>query len=195
MFPQFQKLSFFQVSIVVIATAFVGLSFDGKSTAEAQSCDLGEFEVRVFSNPNLKGQPMEINCEAPGFQYKIDKHWKKSGPRVVTGISSGGGADCPKCDSVNEPTYKVLSDNFSVLWNGKFDFDSGRYQVTTTSDDGIRVWIGNDLIIDDWNTHGPKTHRKIIRVQSGEREVHVEYFERGGGALVQVDWQRVRGQR
>jgi len=182
---QYSKNSFRPWESTLLVSIFLVISFILGNVANAGSCELGEFTREVFPNPNLRGAPVEKYCQPPGFSKKIDENWKLSGPSVGGG---GGG----KAESFHEPAYKVVSDNFSVRWAGTFDFAGGRYQVTTTSDDGIRVWIDKKLIMDDWNVHAPKTHRKNLHVPSGEREVRVEYFERGGGALVQVDWEHIR---
>jgi hypothetical protein len=45
------------------------------------------------------------------------------------------------------PHFKVRTDHFSARWTRYIDVSPGTYRFTATSDDGIRVWVDSDLII------------------------------------------------
>jgi hypothetical protein len=45
----------------------------------------------------------------------------------------------------------VNNDQFSARWTRYVDFTAGTYRFTATADDGIRVWLDNELIINDWS--------------------------------------------
>ncbi|MEM6313617.1 MAG: PA14 domain-containing protein, partial [Planctomycetota bacterium] len=48
-------------------------------------------------------------------------------------------------------------DIVSVRWEGSVQaLEAGSYQFRTRSDDGIRVWVDGDLVIDEWSNHGPR---------------------------------------
>src|SRR5262249_35656372 len=52
------------------------------------------------------------------------------------------------------PDPAVGQTHFSVRWTGSVVApQNGSYQIITDSDDGVRVWIGDRLVIDDWNGH------------------------------------------
>src|SRR5678815_3599590 len=53
----------------------------------------------------------------------------------------GGGSSDPS----------VAPDNFSVRWTGKISADfSETYTFFITADDGVRVWINGQIIVDAW---------------------------------------------
>ena len=52
------------------------------------------------------------------------------------------------------PAAGVPADNFSVRWTGRVQAPvSGTYRFTTVSDDGIRLWINGQLVINNWTDH------------------------------------------
>jgi hypothetical protein len=51
-------------------------------------------------------------------------------------------------------------------------------------DDGARLFIDDQLVIDDWNISSTRT-RTVQQVLSGSKRLRIEYFENGGNAQVQ----------
>ncbi len=81
------------------------------------------------------------------------------------------------------PGNGVATDNFSAKWYGKFNFDAGTYRFHTYSDDGIRVYVDDVLVIDFWTDHGGTNYDVNRTMTAGEHTVRVEYYEAGGGAV------------
>jgi hypothetical protein len=79
-------------------------------------------------------------------------------------------------------------DNFSVRWTGRFTFEEDDYTFLARADDGIRVWADGDLLINAWRDQSPTVYRATHSLTAGEHEVRVEYYEHGGGAVAQLDW-------
>jgi parallel beta-helix repeat protein len=79
-------------------------------------------------------------------------------------------------------------DHFGVIATNTLTFPPGQWRITTTSDDGIRVWMDEKLIIDDWTHHAPKKHTHDFEVtEPREVKFRVEYFELDGHALLSLD--------
>ncbi|MBI2731902.1 MAG: DUF1929 domain-containing protein [Aquabacterium sp.] len=89
------------------------------------------------------------------------------------------------------PAPGVTADNFSVRWSGSLEaVSSGGTKIQTVSDDAVRVWVNNQLVIDNWAPHGPTTNTATVSMVAGQRyNVVVEYFEQGGSATMQLQWQ------
>ena len=81
-------------------------------------------------------------------------------------------------------------DSFSVRWTGMVQPRySGTYVFTTTSDDGVRLWVNNQLLIDNWTDHGPTDNSGSINLLAGQLyNIRMEYYENGGGAVAQLSW-------
>ncbi len=83
----------------------------------------------------------------------------------------------------------VGPDNFSVRWTDRRGFGSATYRFFAEHDDGVRVWVGDQLVIDEWYETGPVTHRGDVELTAGFHEVRVEYFEATGEASIRVWWE------
>jgi hypothetical protein len=89
------------------------------------------------------------------------------------------------------PAAGVTADNFSVRWTGRVEAPvTGSYRFSTVSDDGIRVWVNGQLVINNWTDHAPTTNTSAaIALTAGTRyAMTVEYYERGGGATARLQW-------
>jgi hypothetical protein len=86
------------------------------------------------------------------------------------------------------PAAGVWPDQFSARWTRYIEVTPGVYRFTVTSDDGIRVWLDGELIVNEWNDHAAKTVAVDRHIGAGHHLVTVEYYENTGRALAQVSW-------
>jgi hypothetical protein len=131
-------------------------------------------------------------------------------PQVdLNGLSSGG-LDATYLDNINftgtqlsrtdstvnfdwgsgSPHPSIGPDTFSALWTGQVEAPvSGNYTFTTTSDDGVRLFVDGKLIIDNWTDHGPTDNSGTIALEAGRRyDVQMDFYENGGGAVAKLQW-------
>lgn len=89
------------------------------------------------------------------------------------------------------PASEVTINNFSARWTGKIlPLYSGTYTFYITSDNGRRVWINNQLIIDKWITDQDITYSGTIDLTAGEKyDIKVEYYETSGNANIKLEWE------
>lgn len=88
------------------------------------------------------------------------------------------------------PSSSINPDNFSARWEGNIHIDhAGTYRFTATMDDGMRMWIDGNQVMDTW--YDSQAHTVIIDVYlgTGDHPTRVEYYEAGGGAVAQLSWQ------
>jgi hypothetical protein len=92
--------------------------------------------------------------------------------------------------SIGAPAAGLPADNFSVRWTGKLIVpSSGGYVFQTESDDGVRVWINNQLVIDNWTAHVATLNNSgAISLAAGQVDVRVEYFEATGFSVMRLRW-------
>lgn len=88
------------------------------------------------------------------------------------------------------PMSGMTVDNFSVRWTGFLKAPStGSYTFTTTSDDGVRLWVNGQKVIDDWAVHAAKDDSGSLSLTKGVYyPVKLEYFEGGGKAVAKLSW-------
>ncbi len=89
---------------------------------------------------------------------------------------------------IGSPDPSIPPEYFSVKWDSTQSLPvSSNYTVLVSSDDGVRVWVDGALVIDAWNEHPPQLFSAVRYYAGGAHNVHVEYYERTGGAMVGVD--------
>jgi parallel beta-helix repeat protein len=67
---------------------------------------------------------------------------------------------------------------------GLVQLPQGLYELAVISDDGVRVWIDDRLVIDRWNVHESEVDR--LPLTGGRYKMKVEYFESTGWAELQL---------
>ncbi len=78
---------------------------------------------------------------------------------------------------------------FSARWSGRLKIKTaGQYTFYTTSDDGVRLYVNGELLIDEWRGMAPTEHSGTVTLQ-GDADVILEYFQGGGGASIQLEWE------
>jgi parallel beta-helix repeat protein len=86
------------------------------------------------------------------------------------------------------------ADHFGTTAVATIDMPVGRWRIRTSSDDGIRVWIDDALVIDDWTQHAPRTHTHEFKIAKSKRiTIGVEHFELDGHAVLSLDLEPVTG--
>ena len=88
----------------------------------------------------------------------------------------------------NAPEPGVTADYFSARFKGEFDFAAGKYHFSATADDGIRVYLDGNLILNEWHETSPTTYGVDVDVAAGKHKVRVDYFEAQGTAVCKVSW-------
>ncbi len=137
----------------------------GLATADVAwgaTCTVGQFRADYFNNKTLSSNPTFSRCESA-----VNQPWGTGGPG-----------------------HGVGSDNFSVRWSGQFSFDGGTYSFNATTDDGMRIWVGGGLILDQWRDQSQTSYQTVTSVGAGQREVRVEYYDAGDNAIAQLTWAR-----
>jgi glycogen debranching enzyme len=93
----------------------------------------------------------------------------------------------------NKLLAELPADEFSARWTGEMKIDAaGSYTFSTNSDDGVRLWIDDVLVIEDWTVHAPVLSRsKPIKFKKGQKvQIKLEYFQASGGATLNLAMER-----
>ncbi len=92
---------------------------------------------------------------------------------------------------VYSPDPALEADYFSARWTGQIQAQYTQdYTFYARTDDGVRVWINNQLVIDNWVDQSPtEVSSSPIRLTAGAKvPIRVEYLENTGGADAQLFW-------
>jgi hypothetical protein len=113
-----------------------------------------------FANPYLSGEPVMVRDDE-----NIDFNWGMGSPDPVVPV-----------------------DNFSVRWTRVLRLAAGTYHFHVTCDDGARLWVDDDLVIDQWHDSAAVTYTADRYLPQGDHEIKLEYYEHLGTALVSLSW-------
>jgi hypothetical protein len=77
-----------------------------------------------------------------------------------------------------------------VRWTGEVEpLYSETYTFYTTSDDGVRLWVNSQLVVDSWIDQSPTEHSGTIALTAGIKyDIQMDYYENTGGAVAQLRW-------
>jgi len=122
--------------------------------------DVARWRGEYYGNPDLAGTPSMVRNDA-----NIDFDW-------------GRGA----------PAAGMPADRFSVRWTRSLYFDAGTYRFHVTVDDGARLWIDGQLVIDEWNVGSIRAFESDRTFAAGYHIIVLEYFEQYGKAAIHLSW-------
>lgn len=88
------------------------------------------------------------------------------------------------------PDPRINSDNFSARWTRTINFPAGTYRFYATMDDGMRIWVDNQLVIDSW-TDSQEHTMTFDRNMNGNHAIRIDYFEAGGNAVARFNWEQI----
>jgi hypothetical protein len=124
----------------------------------------GDWTAEYYGNPGLGGSPVKTREEKAVFvDWGFDK-----------------------------PVSGVPSDYFSVRWSGPRYFQAGCYRFGFFADDGARLWVDGELLIDAWNNGWGgrgEFHSLGTYLDTGYHDVVIEYYENSGEAEIRFWWE------
>ena len=89
------------------------------------------------------------------------------------------------------PGNGLPNDNFSVRWERVIAMSPGNYRFYVRADDGVRVWLNNQLIINRWEDATDLTYTADQTISQANNAFRVEYFENIGDAQIQFWWEKI----
>jgi LysM repeat protein len=111
-----------------------------------------------------------------GTQYLTDLIFVRTDPQINFDWGNGSpGTDMPK-------------DLFSVRWISTQYFADGLYQFNATVDDGVRIWVDGNLVVNEWFDHAGTIAKGTMNIAAGNHTIKVEYYEKGHQAKISVTW-------
>lgn len=150
-------------SLTAVATNINGLSTTSSAVSvTVQNNTPAGLTARYYKNINLSGTPLLTRTDST-----INFNW-------------GNGS----------PASNVPANNFSVRWTGQLRVPTtGNYTIGFNGDDGYRVYVNGQRIINNWRDQSPTYRTGNINLTGGRNySITVEYYERGGGAVAQLYW-------
>ncbi len=89
------------------------------------------------------------------------------------------------------PGWGINGQDFGARFQREEWLTGGTYRFFATSDDGVRVFVNDQLVIDGWKVQAPTTYQGDIWLPGGTTRIRVEYFQSGGEAMLFVNYSRI----
>jgi len=93
----------------------------------------------------------------------------------------------------NQPHPDVGEETFSVCWTGWVEAQySEVYTFHVRTDDGVRLWVDGERLVDQWTDHGATTYSGTTPgplVAGQEYPIRMEFYENGGKAVAWLGWE------
>lgn len=96
----------------------------------------------------------------------------------------------PRFDLISGRTMMpdLPADRIAMRAEGEVTLPAGSYELVTITDDGIRVWVDDKLVLERWDIHGSTLDR--LPLTAGRHRIRLEYFENSGWAELKVHVRR-----
>jgi hypothetical protein len=92
------------------------------------------------------------------------------------------------------PDLALPADHFSIRWTGWLKAPRpGRYRLITASDDGVRVWLDDKLVIDLWRGQVLTRAEAEVELTDRAHALRIEYFEVNSSASMSFRWRQIGG--
>ncbi len=91
----------------------------------------------------------------------------------------------------NQPPAPGLpAENYAVRWTGYLvPPQTGAYTLVVTADDGIRLWLDDKRLLNEWHLQEPTDYRLPVTLTAGRAvALRVEYYQDRIQARAQVRW-------
>jgi outer membrane protein OmpA-like peptidoglycan-associated protein len=90
------------------------------------------------------------------------------------------------------PANGIAPEDFSVRWTGKIVApETGEYQIGFVVDDGVRMWINDEKVIDAWDMHDKIFFSNTVQLNEGKSyNIKIEYFNGTREGMIDFKWQR-----
>ncbi|MGW4065472.1 PA14 domain-containing protein, partial [Amycolatopsis sp. NPDC004747] len=113
-------------------------------------------------------------------------------PKVyTTGIGTADGTLKSAWEYSNDVTPGLSSDGFSLRLAGEIVFPAaGDYTLRANVDDGIRMWIDDQLVMDYWQVSNATERQATVHSDTpGQvKKIRIDYYDNGGYAKLDLNW-------
>jgi hypothetical protein len=147
------------------ATAMPTVTYTPTAYPPTPTPVINNWRGEYYSNPLLAGAPVLVRDDTA-----VNFNWGRGAP------ASG-----------------IPADNFSARWSRTFWLTQGSYRFSAAMDDGLRLYVDNVLLINEWRDASYREVSANYWLAAGSHQIYVEYYEHLGDATARIWWEPVAG--
>lgn len=138
-------------------------------TTNASAAD-GPHGLNADYYPNLKFSGIPYSR----IEDSINYNWNTGGPTIT----------------VTPPLISFPTNQFDIRWTGRIKAPvTGTYTFTLSSDDGVRFWLNDSLLINFWNDRPIAPSTVTVNLVLGQMyKLKIDYYEKKGLSGINFKW-------
>ena len=153
-------------------------------------------KVASFTKEGMRSRVMTRAFEKASLQKATKVSRPKKGLRYA--YYEGGWSKLPDFSSL-EPVKEDVTesigiegnadkeDQIGLVFEGYVEVEKdGIYTAYTESDDGSRLYINGEMVVDNDGLHGRQTRNGQVALAKGYHQVRIEFFENSGGEYLKA---------
>lgn len=156
-------------------------------------------DIRVFYSQGVAGTDFAETFQSSVFYTASDKNDMARGlsGEYFPNMELSGPPSVSRIDrrimfnwGESAPAPNVPENNFSVRWTGKMKADTeGDCEFVVKGDDGYRLYVNNQLLIDNWHDQAATTKTATLHLGANSlNDIKLEYYQRTGGAEISLGY-------
>ncbi|MGH2542641.1 MAG: PA14 domain-containing protein, partial [Ardenticatenaceae bacterium] len=128
----------------------------------------------------------EVGIEATDQTWQV-RYWNNT-TRSGNPVVSREETEINYASTTGSFASGVNVDGFSARYEKYLDVPAGTYRFQATVDDGVRIYVDGNLILDKWFDGAARSYTADAALTSGYHYVVVDYYENRGFAQLQFNW-------
>ncbi len=184
------KLEYFEASGRAVSRLLWKVPGQSKTVIPATNLRPASSSTTLLPPPSIiTATPLPIVVQAPkseglvGSYFNMTNFTELAFTRVDSTINFDWGLFSPDLTKIGPDTY-------SIEWNGYVLAPAdGEFTFSTVSDDGVRLWVNNVALIDDWQDHQASEKTGTIRLNVGKKyPIKLQYYDNAYNASIRLRW-------
>jgi hypothetical protein len=171
------------------SAADVSLVLLARSPGDRLQCGIssseGERDVILVLGAAPLAPAVSLQSPEPGLDWEVFEGAFDALPDFARLTSTAQGS----CEKPAASVHGGRSDEYALVFTGFVEVPTeGLWRFGATSDDGSRVWVDQQLVVDNDGLHGAICKTGLRRLAAGLHAVRIEFFERAGAEVLTLHW-------
>ena len=133
----------------------------------------------IFQKSQVVNRKLQNGLKSEYYEGKVKNALEiRELPKIKSGIAS----------NVTTST-RTRDENYAYIFTGFIEIpEDGAYTLYLTSNDGSRLFLNDELAINNDGAHGKREESVVVSLSKGYHKFVLSYFQLGGGQTLEMEW-------